>query len=564
VYRARQISLDRDVAVKTLRTPLATQAGLRFLSEAKTLSRIASARVIHVYAYGDFNGQPYIAMEYGEGTNLAQMIAEQKFHDIKSRLEIALQIAEGLEQIHLANIAHRDVKPSNVLVDPKGNVKLIDFGIAWREDSRMTEIGQALGTPAYMPPEQILRYLGGSATDVEQYKRVDIYSFGILLYELFTGELPFKGETRCEVEREIVHTPVTLEPLRECHVPEGVVELIRLATSKNPAARPRSFGEVVNVLRIYIAEPQTKPAGRPAPARSFQARVAALGILAAAVAAAGVYQLRYAGTTRATGSTPALRPAPQAQLKAPLETQPPVSVPASSSIPPPLPVSTEVAARTPARRQTVQDLPELKRPADPVIPMAQPPVPETVVSKIDRLPDALTATDVVEARRAAARVEYESIKNSNSPEALQNFAEKYPEDPFAPSASSVANQLRARVAASVEIRETLKRYVAAMHGMKLADVLSVQELDKKQQSKLQDLFHSSRTIEMSLVPTAQPQFAEPLVTDPAGAREIPSHAVVECDLDMLAVSGSGDVQPEKKPVAVHLKRTAKGWVITSL
>ena len=562
--------------------------------------------MIHVYAYGDFNGQPYIAMEYGEGTNLAQMIADRKFHDIKSRLEIALQIAEGLEQIHLASIAHRDVKPSNVLVDEKGNVKLIDFGIAWREDSRMTEIGQAMGTPAYMPPEQILRYLGGSATDVEQYKRVDIYSFGILLYELFTGELPFKGETRGEVEGEIVHTPVALEPLRECRVPEGVVELIRLATSKNPAARPRSFGEVVNVLRIYLADPHIRVAGKPAPARSFRTPVAVIGALAAAVAVAGVYQLRYAGMTRSTGSVAAQRPAPVAQLRVSPETQPPVSrpVPASISVqasPPPrisAPASTKIADKPAASLQTVQDSPEPK-PAHPVTSAPQPPVPDPVVSNADvvqeKLPDALTATEsaedrdwlrvrdsgdtaalqafwtmypngkyVAEARSAAARVEYESIRNSSSPEALQNFAEKYSEHPFAPSAAGMANQLKARAAAAIEIRETLKRYAAAMHGRKLAEILSLRELDKPQRSKFEELFRGSRTIEFPLVPTAPPQFAEPVVTDPAGARDMPSHAVVECDLDMLAVSGSGDVQPEKKRVTVHLKRTPKGWVITSL
>lgn len=610
VYRARQTSLDRDVAVKTLRTPLGMQAGQRFLSEAKTLSRIASERVIHVYAYGDYHGQPYIVMEYGEGTNLAQMIADQKFPDVKSRLAIALQIAEGLEQIHHANIAHRDVKSSNVLVDGEGNVKLIDFGIAWREDSRMTQIGQALGTPAYMPPEQILRHLGGSATDVEQYKRVDIYSFGILLYELFTGELPLKGETRGEVEREIVHTPVALEPLRNCHVPAGVIELIRLASSKNPAARPRNFTEVANLLRASIEEFPAREAARVKP--SLRTPITVICILAILIGLAAVYSFRNHTTVHSAGSVPSISPALKADLKGLPETRPaiPHRTVAVNSMPvaPPRnfgPISSKIPEETAPAQPTPKSVPEPKQTEDPAIPPPLPaplpapvPAPELAASAADvlhdRAPDVPAVVEsaeerdwvrlrdtrdaaalqafwtaypngkhAAEARRAAAAIEYQGIKNSNSPEALQNFAQKYPEHPFAASALSIANQFQARMAASTEIRETLKRYATAMHGMKLSDVLATRELDKQQQSKIENLFHTSRRIEMALALTTPPQFAEPVVEDPSGKNQIPMHATAEGDLDMLVVSGSGDAQSEKRRVTVHLKRTAKGWVITS-
>jgi serine/threonine protein kinase len=600
VYRARQISLDREVAVKTLRTRLGKQMGRRFLAEAKTLSRIASARVIHVYAYGDCDGQPYIAMEYVPGTNLAQMIAEGKFPDVKSRLAVALQIAEGLEQIHFANIAHRDVKPSNVLVDERGNVKLIDFGIAWREDSRMTEIGQALGTPAYMPPEQILRHLGGSATDVEQYKRVDIYSFGILLYELFTGELPLKGGTRGEVEHEIVHAPVPLGPLRECQVPEGLVELIRLASSKNPAARPRNFTEVVNVLRIYIAEPQTEVTHRIKRSKFPKRTIAVTCLLTAFAAIPAVYSLRSAGIVRTPDPTRSPEPTPLGPATR-SEGKPAGSPKADTSKSSPVPQVARVSTKTteapvfqPEAEKLVFNDP--KPPVVPALPMDAanqaaptagpvyntiPEAPVVIESAEDRewarlrdsnevsaletfwtsYPNGMHTAD---ARKAAATILYARLKMSQNPEALQSLAQRYPEQPIATSALSIANQLKARIAASAEILEKLNRYASAMHSKNLREVLSVRELDKKQQSEFKSMFGTSRRIDIALSPMAQPEFSEPLVEDPSGINEVPSHAVVESDLNLTVVYGSGDTQSQKGRIKVRLKRTANGWIITSL
>jgi hypothetical protein len=169
-----------------------------------------------------------------------------------------------------------------------------------------------------------------------------------------------------------------------------------------------------------------------------------------------------------------------------------------------------------------------------------------------------------EARRLAAGIEYERIKGSNSPEALRNFARNYPEHPFAPSAESLANQIGARAAASVEIGGTLRRYATAMQGKKIAEVLSVRELDKQQQSAIENTFRMSRSIEMTIEPAAPPQFEEALVADPAARDSRPSHAVIESDMNMVVVSGSGDARSEKRRVTVHLKRTAAGWIITSL
>jgi hypothetical protein len=128
---------------------------------------------------------------------------------------------------------------------------------------------------------------------------------------------------------------------------------------------------------------------------------------------------------------------------------------------------------------------------------------------------------------------------------------------------SMASQLEARAAAAGEIRETLNRYAMAMHHKKLAEVLQVRELDPNQQSQMTNTFRDLRAIEMTLIPVASPKF-DPVIADPARMHELPSNAVVECALEMLGESGGGEVRREKQRLTVRLRRTAKGWIITSL
>ena len=606
VYRARQISLDRDVAIKTLRSPLAPQARSRFLSEARALSRIASSRVVHVYGYGDYHGHPYIAMEYVEGTNLGQLIAEERIGTFEARLTIALQIAEGMEHIHLANIAHRDVKPSNVLIDASGNIKLIDFGIAWREDSRVTEIGQALGTPAYMPPEQILRQLGGTATDVEQYRRVDIYSFGILMYELFTGTLPFDAETRGEVERQIVHAPVRLEPLRARHVPEGIVELIRLSTAKMPAARPRSFTEVANVLRIYVVERAPESVEPPVRAVGLGVRWQLVAATITVTAVALALQLRSAGTAHpqvprpflsvplSSGASPAVdRPSAQPTVEI-IRVSPQAPSPrgsrTESAVQPPIPRKTTVNAglQPPAiaiesNRYAQAAEENAARVAPP--PLPAPPIPEFPLRTAETPEDrdwarshdsgdvaALRAFRTAypqskyshEARKILAALEYDTVKNSDDPKALQRFAQEHPDHVFAPVAESMAQQLEARAVAAVEIRDALARYASAIQRMSLDDVARWRELNKQQRQSFANMFKGARRIEVALVPKSLPDFLEPVLRDPGASSNIPSRATIRADQNMLVDSGRGDIQSVRRELTIHLRKAAKGWIIAGL
>ena len=185
VYRARDTVIGRTVAVKILTEQGCqnSEAKARFLAEARMAGNITHDNILSIYDFGeDEQHRPFMVMEFLRGQDLRKAIREGATGDLRSRLRIALQTARALRYIHTQRIIHRDVKPENIHVTPDGVVKLMDFGIAKTDGMAMTRVGFVLGTPYYMSPEQIR----GQAVD----QCVDVYAFGILLYELMTGSRP--------------------------------------------------------------------------------------------------------------------------------------------------------------------------------------------------------------------------------------------------------------------------------------------------------------------------------------------------------------------------------------
>ena len=181
-------------------------------------------------------------------------------------MKIAVQVARALQYIHTQKIIHRDIKPENVNVGPTGVVKLMDFGIAKTEGLQMTRAGYVLGTPYYMAPEQVT---GQSITE-----QVDVYAFGVLLFELMTGVKPISGDTVERIFYSILNEPLNLEPMRQAGAPQAICDLVGRCTLKSAAERPQGFGPVVAELeRIlgdldaptqYIPQLPEPPPGRPA------------------------------------------------------------------------------------------------------------------------------------------------------------------------------------------------------------------------------------------------------------------------------------------------------------
>lgn len=210
VYLAQDTSLDRKVALKFLpdfmqQDPVAEK---RFLREAKSAAALDHPFICNIYEAGVEDGKSFISMEYVQGENLKDKLESGPL-DLKDALEMATEIAEALETAHKANIVHRDLKPSNIMLTPDGHVKVMDFGLAKRMVSGetlsagLTASGVAVGTLAYMSPEQL------RGQDVET--RSDIFSFGIVLYEMLTGVHPFKKPESLEMASAILRWSVTVD-----------------------------------------------------------------------------------------------------------------------------------------------------------------------------------------------------------------------------------------------------------------------------------------------------------------------------------------------------------------
>ena len=243
VYLAEDTALGRQVAVKFLAPKLAENpdARARFDREARAMAAVSHPNVVTIHQVGETEGRPYLMMEYVEGESLREIV-ERKALPLVQVLDIAMQLASGLARVHERGIAHRDVKPSNVIIDRDGRPRLLDFGLATsREDDEITRTGEALGTLCYMSPEQA----EGRPTDA----RSDLFSFGVVLYEMLAGKPPFGGDSLAATVRAILFAnPESLRRLRP-EVPESLERIVLHLLEKDPTHRPDAIETVLGELR---------------------------------------------------------------------------------------------------------------------------------------------------------------------------------------------------------------------------------------------------------------------------------------------------------------------------
>jgi serine/threonine-protein kinase len=246
VYRARDSVLGRRVALKLLSDAgmADPEAKQRFLQEARVASSIRHENIVSVYDFGEEQGRPYIVMEFVEGESLRDAIKNGHVGDLRNRLKIALAVAQAVDHIHTRKIIHRDLKPDNIHVNSEGKALLMDFGIAKAEGVHLTRAGFTLGTPYYMPPEQVL---GKPLTS-----QADVYSYGILLYELLTGVRPVTGTSIDQIFQAILTEPLHMEPLKALKLPQGLESLIERCTAKHPESRPAGLSEVRRELQKVL------------------------------------------------------------------------------------------------------------------------------------------------------------------------------------------------------------------------------------------------------------------------------------------------------------------------
>lgn len=261
VYKGRDAVLQRYVAVKTCSSS-DEKLRRRFFREGQIAAGLQHPNITTVHDLGVERGVPYLVQEFLAGEDLNHVIARQEGLTVLRRLDVLAQVARGLEYAHLQGVLHRDVKPANIRILPSGAVKIMDFGIAklLHEVSDVTTQGVTVGTVGYLAPEQ----LRGEAVD----RRTDIFSFGVLAYELLTYERPFKGSTFSEVSYRLLNEePTALRDLAPIHS-QAIAELARRCLAKDPAHRYASFGEIVAVLEPEIAALRSGPFEAPAASRA--------------------------------------------------------------------------------------------------------------------------------------------------------------------------------------------------------------------------------------------------------------------------------------------------------
>lgn len=232
VYLGYDTILDRNVAIKILRGDLSNDEKFvrRFQREALSASSLAHPNIVEMYDVGEDNGLYYIVMEYIEGKTLKQLLKKRGSLTLSEAIDIMLQLTDGMAHAHNSYIIHRDLKPQNIMIKDDGSIKITDFGIAMALNStQLTQTNSVMGSVHYLPPEQASGK--GSTT------KSDIYSMGIIFYELLTGNLPFKGDNAVEIALKHMRDP--LPSLRESNpaIPQSIENIILKATAKNPKNR---------------------------------------------------------------------------------------------------------------------------------------------------------------------------------------------------------------------------------------------------------------------------------------------------------------------------------------
>ena len=310
VYLAADHALDRMVAIKMLPLRLAEEPDIvaRFQREARALAKLRHPNLMHIYTVGEHEGRPYFAMEYVRGSTLSAVIARAGRMPPPQAAHVAAEVMSALDKVHEAGIVHRDIKPGNVMVDEDGRAILMDFGLARQvQDAPLTADHTVLGTPNYMSPEQA----EGKKLDA----RADIYSLGIVIYEMLAGAPPFHGKTSFEILRQHIESSVPAPSELHRDVPETFDLVVARAVAKSPDDRYQDVRQMAaDLAQVYpsatlarlVHAPGTEPTAllsrqgkpfeltvrltrpaKPAPAARFRRAVKA-GVIAAAVVLAGL------------------------------------------------------------------------------------------------------------------------------------------------------------------------------------------------------------------------------------------------------------------------------------
>ncbi|MBA3399259.1 MAG: Stk1 family PASTA domain-containing Ser/Thr kinase, partial [Acidimicrobiia bacterium] len=293
VFVARDRLLDRQVAIKVLFPEFATDPNFveRFRREAQAAANLSHPNIVNVYDWGRYSGTYYIAMEYVHGRTLADILRNNRQLTSQQAAEVATEVAAALSFAHKAGLVHRDIKPANILIGSDGQVKVADFGIARAmgaaTESKLTQAGAVMGTATYFSPEQ--------AQGAQPHPRSDLYSLGIVMYEMLAGQAPFVGDNPVAIAYKQVHDAP--KPLNQvvADVPRGYESIVAKLLAKDPERRYASADDLRDDLRRFSNGEQPD---------ALRAIVDAHGAAAAAAATAAAARANQTTTMRAGGPPP--------------------------------------------------------------------------------------------------------------------------------------------------------------------------------------------------------------------------------------------------------------------
>ncbi len=282
VYEGFDPFIQRTVAVKTIQKSLVEPAEMeeafaRFRREAQAAGRLSHPKIISIYDYGEEGDLAYIAMEYVDGDELKDHLEAGETLPIADSLRIMLQVLDALEYSHQRGVVHRDIKPANIMITADSSIKIADFGIAKMDSSHLTQAGMVLGTPTYMSPEQFM------GKDVDG--RSDLYSAGVMLYQMLTGERPFTGSP-ITIMNKVMHQLPTPPSHLNAKVSPELDLVVMKSLSKTPEARFQNAAEFMRALK------RTIPRNTPLPAHSDTTLVTTTDSLSAAETAVDDFAAR--------------------------------------------------------------------------------------------------------------------------------------------------------------------------------------------------------------------------------------------------------------------------------
>jgi serine/threonine-protein kinase len=310
IYRASDSQAEEEVVLKLIRPEIASQPSIitRFRNELKLTRKIVHKNVARVFDINQWQGVSFITMEYVRGEDLKRLIRKVGRMSPAQGVSIAAQICDGLAEAHRLGVIHRDLKPQNILIDESGGARIVDFGIARSPQAEsLTDPGVMIGTPQYMPPEQ--------AEGEEVDERSDLYALGVVLYEMLTGELPFKGESPLAVAMKHKSEPPTDPRILNPQIPEDLARSILRCLEKDPGQRPASATALKNELEhirdslttsMNAPQLETKAPGRkPVPRPLLYGAGALLLIILFAAGYYGIKSLSAPESGRTSGLQPA-------------------------------------------------------------------------------------------------------------------------------------------------------------------------------------------------------------------------------------------------------------------